>query len=289
MTRKIGATLLIMIVSLSLPSQSATAKTVVDPLLDFGNLREQMPFKDFGRLKPLGPVVGKFRERGRYNLGRVSSGVGDGIFITDGPRAEDVMVACNQLGPKRGYTSRLCVEPSGQVMRVAPAATGGGSAGGFVLEPVDLESVASAAVGQSSPGGLTLHVQPSRGWVYTGVPTIAYLTGEGGLDQVGVDGFGARVRWEVVEHQVDFGDPSGVSAVVLSRSNGAAYPNESITWDYQQPGTAIVQVVTTWRAVVEVGGESYSFDSARTTRSNQVSLEVRKPKFSLISPNYTGK
>jgi hypothetical protein len=125
--------------------------------------------------------------------------------------------------------------------------------------------------------------------VYTGVPTIAYLTGEGGLDQVGVDGFGARVRWEVVEHRVDFGDPSGVSAVVLSRSNGAAYPNESITWDYQQPGTAIVQVVTTWRAVVEVGGESYSFDSARTTRSNQASLEVRKPKFSLISPNYTSK
>lgn len=282
--------LVTLVIILLLPFSQASATSVARDSLSGNNSSRDNALLDVLRLfKPLPPTTVKFRERGRYNLGRVSSGVGDGIFITDGPRAEDVMVACNQLGPKRGYTSRLCVEPSGQVMRVAPAATGGGSAGGFVLEPVDLESVASAAVGQSSPGGLTLHVQPSRGWVYTGVPTIAYLTGEGGLDQVGVDGFGARVRWEVVEHQVDFGDPSGVSAVVLSRSNGAAYPNESITWDYQQPGTAIVQVVTTWRAVVEVGGESYSFDSARTTRSNQVSLEVRKPKFSLISPNYTGK
>ncbi len=282
--------LVTLVIILLLPFSQASATSVARDSLSGNNSCRDNALLDVLRLfKPLPPTTVKFRERGRYNLGRVSSGVGDGIFITDGPRAEDVMVACNQLGPKRGYTSRLCVEPSGQVMRVAPAATGGGSAGGFVLDPVDLESVASAAVGQSSPGGLTLHVQPSRGWVYTGVPTIAYLTGEGGLDQVGVDGFGARVRWEVVEHRVDFGDPSGVSAVVLSRSNGAAYPNESITWDYQQPGTAIVQVVTTWRAVVEVGGESYSFDSARTTRSNQVSLEVRKPKFSLISPNYTGK
>lgn len=297
MNRKHLVTVLVILFLLPAP-QAHAKKLDPDEIFDFGALTEIGFITKYGIFKPLKPNSAKFSPAGRFEMW--SSEGRRYQYHTYGDASQDVLVSCGHLGSKPGhYVSRLCEDDQGRVVRVTSAANAGNSGGtggaagaggdGFVFEPVDLQALASAAKDQSSPGGLQVHVQPSRGWVYTGVPTIAYLTGSGGSDQVAVDGIGARVRWEVQQHSVDFKDPSGARSQVVSNTSGAPYPNQSITWDYQQPGNAAPTVTTTWRAVVDIAGETHTFNSARTTTSTAKSFEVRKPKFSLTTPDYQGK
>lgn len=292
MNRRLLVTVFVILFLLGAP-QAHAKRLGPDDFLDFGALSESGFITKFGIFKPLKPNSAKFGPAGRFDMW--SSQGRKFQYHTYGDASQDVLVSCGHLGSKPGhYASRLCEDDLGRIVRVTPAINSDGADGsaggdGYVFEPVDLQALASTAKDQSSPGGLQVHVQPTRGWVYTGVPTIAYLTGSGGSDQVAVDGIGATIRWEVQQHSVDFKDPSGNKSVVVSKSNGAPYPNQSITWDYQQPGNAAPTVTTTWRAVVDIAGETHTFNSARTTTSTAKGFEVRKPKFSLTTLDYQGK
>lgn len=284
----------IMLVPLLFPLSIGIAPANTDgPSGVFLDVLERNLFRFHQEFQPLKPNSAKFGPAGRFDMW--SSQGRKFQYHTYGDASQDVLVSCGHLGSKPGhYASRLCEDDLGRIVRVTPAINSDGADGsaggdGYVFEPVDLQALASTAKDQSSPGGLQVHVQPTRGWVYTGVPTIAYLTGSGGSDQVAVDGIGATIRWEVQQHSVDFKDPSGNKSVVVSKSNGAPYPNQSITWDYQQPGNAAPTVTTTWRAVVDIAGETHTFNSARTTTSTAKGFEVRKPKFSLTTLDYQGK
>ncbi|MDO5034310.1 MAG: hypothetical protein Q4E01_02880 [Actinomycetaceae bacterium] len=195
-----------------------------------------------------------------------------------GDRAWDTLQPCGP-GQLRDYTHLLCYDPlTGNIQAAVAEAPAGGEE---TYRTVDLGALAAQAVSQTQPGGMQLNVQPNKEWVYSGVPTIVYMTGEAPTSSQVVDGFNVTVTWRVREHRFEFNDPNGSDSTLTTSENGLPYPNETITWNYAGEGNTSIRVTTTWDADVSVAGVTFSLNNQHTTQSESRTFEVRKPIFSL--------
>ncbi len=166
-------------------------------------------------------------------------------------------------------------------------------------EPTPLENVSEAVVyvfnrehirGEISgltPPSVDFHLQPEiYDWVWTGVPTIAYMLLGDTHATTTIDGdLPAQVEWSPAFHVVDFGVKGGV---VKTTKLGAPYPNETITYTYEEPAHNVVpKVTTTWNAKVSVQGVTYHLDKVReTTTTYWRPINPRKPRIRLVNPDY---
>ena len=166
-------------------------------------------------------------------------------------------------------------------------------------EPTPLENVPEAVVyvfnrehirGEISgltPPSVDFHLQPEiYDWVWTGVPTIAYMLLGDTHATTTIDGdLPAQVEWSPAFHVVDFGVKGGV---VKTTKLGAPYPNETITYTYEEPAHNVVpRVTTTWNAKVSVQGVTYHLDKVReTTTTYWRPINPRKPRIRLVNPDY---
>lgn len=225
---------------------------------------------------PIFPVIGV------YDLGLYQGGSKRAWLRSGGERAWDTLRPCGTF-VGREASHEFCVEPvSGRVQ--APVSGGSAGASGVEYRPVDLGAIAGEAAAQASPGELVLHVQPGRGWVYTDVPTIAYLTGASEPSTVVVDGFSVTVDWRASRHEFDFADPSGADSTVVSSEMGAPYPDETISWVYRGAGVTSVSARSVWDAHISVGGVEFVLKGQRESVARSNDFEVRKPIFSLTKP-----
>ncbi|MDO5034306.1 MAG: hypothetical protein Q4E01_02860 [Actinomycetaceae bacterium] len=195
-----------------------------------------------------------------------------------GPLAGDTLTPCMPGMPHDG-AHMLCFDPvTGSIQAVTEESS---AAGEPAYRPVDLGAIAGQAAAQTTPGGMQLNVQPNKEWVYSGVPTIVYMTGEAPTSSQVVDGFNVTVTWRVREHRFEFNDPNGSDSTLTTSENGLPYPNETITWNYAGEGNTSIRVTTTWDADVSVAGVTFSLNNQHTTQSESRTFEVRKPIFSL--------
>lgn len=240
---------------------------------------------------PLRETTGKFRAPGVYDLG--ISGGQRVVYRTDGPLAQDTLIPCGSQMFYRGPVGMVCHEdiedagtPNNTAAKHEAAPQQADPAGepAYKVAAPDWEAISRQIVEESQPGKLVAKVQPSRGWVYTGVDTILYLEGSPKTSEtVEFAGSTAVVTWSVSRSRIDFDDPSGGNSTVVTEDLGAPYPNETITWVYNTKGRATPRVETTWDATVEVAGQKFVFESVRRTASFVPAFEVRKPKVTLVS------
>ncbi|WIK64474.1 hypothetical protein [Gleimia hominis] len=134
---------------------------------------------------------------------------------------------------------------------------------------------AIAAVAADSPPQPRLHVQPDRGWVWTGLPTIFYYTNTSKTSRVD----GAEVSWYVTTHRLDYAD----GRTQLFSGDGAPYPNQSLVHEYVEPLRNIeVHSTTFWSARVKVDGQVFTLDTNRTTHEVSSMFDAKRPRSSLV-------
>lgn len=257
-----------------------SANNNADQSEHFSTNEDQLAYAPVEGQEVLGSVTAEFRPAGVYYI--TSNEKGDGYFRSKGPKAEDTLIPCGAIFAGKTWAGQVCYEQhSGQVVQ----ANGGEPTDNSGEPSIDWAGIAQLVTQNSVPGSLSVRVQPIRGWVYTGVDTILYLEGSPtSSESTQVGGMPVTVKWSVSENRIDFNDPSGVDSTVAVADMGAPYPNETITWVYNTEGRATPSVTTVWDATVEVGGQSFTFPGVRQTTATAPTIEIRKPKISLVAP-----
>lgn len=260
-------------------------------LLNLGTLRAYADADSelYGILEPglaLAPISSPiFPVVGIYDLGLLPDGSKGVRFDSAGKAGWDTLEVCSLRRFSNGsHAHQLCFDPvTGRVQ----TPTGGSTSDGEVeYRPVDLSQIVAKAVDDANLAGMRVNIQPNKGWVFATVPTIVYMTGEKPTNSVNVDGFDVTVTWSVREHQIQFNEPGGGASELVVSTDGAPYPNESITWTYRNEGRTHVSVTTVWDAKVNVAGSSFDMPKQRATTSTSSEFEVRKPIISLTKPSY---
>ena len=227
-----------------------------------------------------------FPTPGTYDLGLTSDGTHRVRFNFAGAWAGDTLAPCHMLrvGLSEGYAHQICYEPvNGQVQAPTGDTTNEGE---IEYRPIDPAQIAAQAVNYQTPAGMQVNVQPNKGWVFATVPTIVYMTGDKPSYSMNIDGLDVEVTWNVREHQIEFNEPGGSGSKLVALTDGAPYPNESLTWTYRNEGKAHVLVTTVWDAKVTIAGSSFDLPKQHTTTSSSSEFEIRKPIISLTKPKY---
>ena len=275
LTRSLGA-LLMVFATISFPFP------IVNNVSEPGN----SPWNSVGKASPLDVFTSPLLKYvGIYDLGLLPDGSKGVRFDSAGKAGWDTLEVCSLRRFSNGsHAHQLCFDPvTGRVQ----TPTGGSTSDGEVeYRPVDLSQIVAKAVDDANLAGMRVNIQPNKGWVFATVPTIVYMTGEIPTNSVNVDGFDVTVTWSVREHQIQFNEPGGGASELVVSTDGAPYPNESITWTYRNEGRTHVSVTTVWDAKVNVAGSSFDMPKQRTTTSTSSEFEVRKPIISLTKPSY---
>lgn len=155
-------------------------------------------------------------------------------------------------------------------------------------EFADPVSVMVSAVALARVEGAGLVVNPGRGWVYVGAPTLAHAERGEISTSVTVLGLDVPVTFRGSRFMFDFGYGAGS---VVSTVPGAPYPDMSIQGTYLNEGSGVfVTLTTTWDAVVThpLTGEVMSVPGALRTVEYSAPFEVVRSRHRLIAPEEFG-
>ncbi|WP_062202699.1 hypothetical protein [Demequina salsinemoris] len=136
------------------------------------------------------------------------------------------------------------------------------------------------------PGVPEHTIQPDQGWVYSTVPTIAYVEPDPVIISRTLLGVPVRIRATPTSYEWTWGD----GETTTTTDPGQPYPNETISHTYtaQQTDVSIV-LETTWAGSYSIdGGAWIDIDGTITSTSATQTLEVRTVHSKLVDCDLNG-
>ena len=214
-----------------------------------------------------------------------SKGGVDTFFRSEGKPAMDTMMLCSGLDFqfRKVAANTFCTSPNEAANITAVLSTP--SEPGDTTTPLLQRAIITSHLPLNQVPQPTIHIQPPKGWAFIGVDTILYLTYPNPDQTINIGGVPGQLTWQVAYHDIDFGQ--GPNQHLQTGSDGAPYPDQTITHVYEEPGTVTPQVTTTWNAIVNIAGNHFRFDEITTTHTTGSELTLRKPQIRLVNPDRT--
>jgi hypothetical protein len=132
-----------------------------------------------------------------------------------------------------------------------------------------------------TPIPTTATIQPSAGWVYANVPTIAMAHDESQIHTSTLLGAQVDIRAIPSTYTWEWGDGEQTT----TDDPGSPYPDATLTHTYAHfEGDVTLSLSTIWSGEYRINGGSWtSFGSAITSDSPPITLEVRNPHSQLVA------
>ncbi|MDN4473473.1 hypothetical protein [Demequina zhanjiangensis] len=139
---------------------------------------------------------------------------------------------------------------------------------------------------QLKPGVPDLTIQPDQDWVYSTVPTIAFVDPTPVVIEEVLLGTPVRIRATPSTFTWNWGD----GETTTTADPGKPYPDDTISHTYLYVDGAVdLTLQTTWAGSYSVNGGSWvDIDGTLTTTSNPVTLTVRSPHSALVDCDLNG-
>ncbi|MDO5719332.1 MAG: hypothetical protein Q4P05_01185 [Actinomycetaceae bacterium] len=182
-----------------------------------------------------------------------------------------------------GYATALCPMPEKQSKAASQKADSEtAEAPQDSPEGPSFEEQLFTVLSAATPPSSELHIQPDQDWVYTQIPTLAYLTNTSGSESGSFGGVQAEVEWFASEFRIQF-EPG--AAPVISRVPGAPYPHHEIEYTYMSEGDFRPAATIMWGAEVTINGRSIRFERVAQTRVQNHQKIRAKDGYAVLTVN----
>ncbi|WP_432511928.1 PKD domain-containing protein [Kineococcus sp. SYSU DK001] len=188
----------------------------------------------------------------------------------DGPRFDNYCGASNNTCPPGQTFTATWTQVAGEARWTNEGArcTSDAPAG----EPVVIPAVTVADLRRVGLPPSPVHLQPDTGQALLNVPLVLRTTGGTVTRDTTVLGFPVTIRATPTDWTWDLGDGAGIGP---TSDPGRAYPHQTLTHTYTEPGDRTITLTTTWSGEYTIAGLPYRpIEGTATTTSPGVGVHV---------------